>query len=1023
MENVCKRVQELFKGHRQLLTEFNKLIPPDYRINMQVNSPQPSVQYEDAIEYLKRVKDDTRNEPDIYKEFIRILKLYQSQQITQQSVYEQVQSLMKNYPELFEHFVNFLPNTQAPEEVEEDEAEVIKRKRRRVDTPLMQAVVPPIHFYDKYLIEELNEVPKHEQAFFEALKILLVMNSSKGADYFNEFCRCLDLYTDCIITHVELCEVVAPLFVVTDPTIFINPNLANIRSAQHQNTAELTTKVEAQLALYRDQFKVFTKLRESSRRKTGWFFRPLSEYDSKSMKRHGHSYLEIKRPKIPARGRTEELKEQLNSQWVSVPYGSEDYSFKLMRKNIYEDALFKCEDERFEFDMRIEGARYTLEMLKKLELQLNDLTPEQASTYSIDPAYLVPMRMQPVAFIYGEHANQILNLLKTKPVTTIPVVIKRLTQKIDIWVTVAKPDDSKAWDEIVEKNFGKSLDHRSFYFKQNEKRLTNTKSFKSEAQARYVKRLENKPEEFKLDEESDFSWMGGSPGKYFFSSFTGLSSGIVQRVPPDFQDELLEQGKHTPSQHLPYQNAPLFEQWPQFRLLFAVDSLLEDALRILLFSIEKNHSNDKDRMHKWLVSFFSDFLDKPLPRDMRSNKSSRFFEHIPQEDESLEVKEELDAEKRRKLAVGRPKQETTNTMGSEPAPGRVMSKFMQKWLESESYSDPELVVSDSVTDSTQDLLVLRKDADFRRYLPVLLDNQVYYVTNTVYVFLRFLYSIYERLLKVKLTLNAEEQSHCPLERGEYVFSETVEGLYLSFLDRATKVLKGTYDASKYEDSCRTLLGTDAYMLFTFDKLITSAAKALLAIVNDDLAKKAGSLFRKFRKERINEEMYLAEVFNLAASAQGEIYRLWWSKKWTVLAITYIEGPYEKLNSAKVESAQRYFQDYVSGAPQATDLEKEIAPMLRHLDRHFAWTKMTEGSFSSRLSLHSGIEVGLVEQSCKLVFVPRTEDFQVNSSFQNKGALCWVKSEDKTYLFRDKSSFIQKATELAERKLMARLTAN
>ncbi len=37
---------------------------------------------------------------------------------------------------------------------------------------------------------------------------------------------------------------------------------------------------------------------------------------------------------------------------MSIPIGSEESSsFKHMRKNQYEEALFKCEDERFEIDM------------------------------------------------------------------------------------------------------------------------------------------------------------------------------------------------------------------------------------------------------------------------------------------------------------------------------------------------------------------------------------------------------------------------------------------------------------------------------------------------------------------------------------------------------------------------------------------------------------------------------------------------------------------------------------------------
>lgn len=37
----------------------------------------------------------------------------------------------------------------------------------------------------------------------------------------------------------------------------------------------------------------------------------------------------------------------LNDHWVSVTSGSEDYSFKHMRRNQYEESLFRCEDDRF----------------------------------------------------------------------------------------------------------------------------------------------------------------------------------------------------------------------------------------------------------------------------------------------------------------------------------------------------------------------------------------------------------------------------------------------------------------------------------------------------------------------------------------------------------------------------------------------------------------------------------------------------------------------------------------------------
>ena len=48
----------------------------------------------------------------------------------------------------------------------------------------------------------------------------------------------------------------------------------------------------------------------------------------------------------------------LNDDWVSVPTGSEESSsFKHMRKNEFEERLFRCEDERFEIDMVIASVR------------------------------------------------------------------------------------------------------------------------------------------------------------------------------------------------------------------------------------------------------------------------------------------------------------------------------------------------------------------------------------------------------------------------------------------------------------------------------------------------------------------------------------------------------------------------------------------------------------------------------------------------------------------------------------------
>ena len=56
-------------------------------------------------------------------------------------------------------------------------------------------------------------------------------------------------------------------------------------------------------------------------------------------------------------------------------------------------------------------------------------------------------------------------LLRKNPAGAIPVVLARLKQKDEEWRR-ARHELNKAWKDVMEKNYSKSLDHRSFYFKQ-----------------------------------------------------------------------------------------------------------------------------------------------------------------------------------------------------------------------------------------------------------------------------------------------------------------------------------------------------------------------------------------------------------------------------------------------------------------------------------------------------------------------------------------------------------------------------
>lgn len=100
-----------------------------------------------------------------------------------------------------------------------------------------------------------------------------------------------------------------------------------------------------------------------------WYAVPLMEIDFTRCRKCTPSYRALPRdyPMVPCSERSEEEKSVLNNVWVSLPVGSEEsYTFRHMRKNQYEETLFRTEDERFEIDMIIDSNLSTIRVLEPI---------------------------------------------------------------------------------------------------------------------------------------------------------------------------------------------------------------------------------------------------------------------------------------------------------------------------------------------------------------------------------------------------------------------------------------------------------------------------------------------------------------------------------------------------------------------------------------------------------------------------------------------------------------------------------
>jgi histone deacetylase complex regulatory component SIN3 len=106
-----------------------------------------------------------------------------------------------------------------------------------------------------------------------------------------------------------------------------------------------------------------------------------------------------------------------------------------------------------------------------------------------------------------------------------------------------------------------------------------------------------------------------------------------------------------------------------------------------------------------------------------------------------------------------------------------------------------------------------------------------------------------------------------------------QGGFKGWLGLVAALLAGRVDASKYDDACRALVGPQAYLLSTFDKVVGAAAKALQAFVADRHAAGLVELYQWHRAQgsASGAARYLCHAQQLleplAASPGHEAYQL------------------------------------------------------------------------------------------------------------------------------------------------------
>lgn len=365
--------------------------------------------------------------------------------------------------------------------------------------------------------------------------------------------------------------------------------LLNLFTQDIIDVRTLVDKAAAFIGGHRDLFATFKSLCGYEMGRHGWLEEeeavientPALErprIDLSTCELYGASYRRLPKEEVnlACSGRDPMCWDVLNDEWVSHPtWASEGEGFNPHKKNIYEDALYRSEEERHEYDYHIEANLRTIALLEPIAARIAAMDEEARATFRLKPGLGGQSRsiyQRVLRKIYGRDAGaEIVAALHDSPATSIPVVLTRLRQKDEEWKR-AQREWNKVWRVVDERNWWKSLDHRGVTWKTFDKKAITSRGLVGEIELRRA-------------EDVSRRWMKelGAP-----RSVLGTELGASSKAAGSSKTPALPSGPW----HLEYD--------------FSDKSLIFDAIKLALSHLDRGPSysrSDIDRIEIFIRSF------------------------------------------------------------------------------------------------------------------------------------------------------------------------------------------------------------------------------------------------------------------------------------------------------------------------------------------------------------------------------------------------------------------------------------
>ncbi|KAI9259908.1 hypothetical protein BY458DRAFT_517000 [Sporodiniella umbellata] len=272
----------------------------------------------------------------------------------------------------------------------------------------------------------------------------------------------------------------------------------------------------------------------------------------------------------------------------------------------------------------------------------------------------------------------------------------------------------------------------------------------------------------------------------------------------------------------------------------------------------------------------------------------------------------------------------------------------------------------------------------------------FFANNGFYCFFRLYQVLYDRLHKMK-KLDAEfrkdqEKSKKACKealdlgitprRFKALRVDTKQGYYNVLLALIDKLFEGDIDQQTFEESVRYIFGADAYTLFTIDKLVLSLVRHIHIIITDTQSQELFDIFRtEHRAEQLNQGDVTTYRTKIASMVDPEdnIYHITFKVNTKTLTIEIMDKNRQIKNTQSNNADyDDYVVNYIDWAKETKGIDQSL------LTQRFLKRNLNEEKKQTKdITVHSGLQYKICSSTYHMFYIIGTEDVFVHRQLPKK----------------------------------------